>query len=94
MAPAPAPRASIPTAEPWASADEEAAGEPVSAIIAIGGAGIRIIRVVTPATDRGASYVSRCRIINIWPDADADSNLSMSRWHECNGNYESREQCK
>jgi hypothetical protein len=94
MTPAPAPWTSIPTAEPWAGADKEAAGEPVSTVIAIRGAGIRIIRVVTPATDRGATYIDRRRIINDWADADADSNLSMSRRHECNGNDESREQSK
>jgi hypothetical protein len=94
MAPAPTPWTSPPTAEPWASADKEAAGEPVCTVIAIRRAGIRIIRVVAPAADRRATYVNRCRIINHWADADADSNLSMSRRHECNRNYESREQSK
>src|SRR5277367_5270741 len=91
MTPAPAPRASIPTRVPWASADEEAAKEPVGAVIAVRRTGIRIVRVVAPGADRWSGNIDRCRIINHWTDTDTHGNLRMSK---CRRHYENRKQSK
>jgi hypothetical protein len=64
---------------PRADADKEAAVEPVRTVIAVGGAGIGVIRVIAPLAIRGTviciiSGSNHCR-----PDADAYSDLGVRR---------------
>jgi hypothetical protein len=83
MTPTPAPRASIPAAEPGTGADEETGGKPVGSIVAIRGAGIWIVRVISPAADWRTRDDNRSRIINLRADADTNTHLPVGkgRWN-------------
>ena len=59
-----------PTTEPWAGADEEAAYEPVRAVVAVRSAGVRSIAVITVGADRSGTVVIRA-------NADTDGKLCI-----------------
>jgi hypothetical protein len=64
--------------EPRAGSDEYAAGEPISSVVTVGGAGIRVIRIVTIGADWGTGHVCRA--------ANSDSNhYSLSMCVRCAG---------
>jgi hypothetical protein len=46
-----------PKAPPWSGADEDTAVEPVRAVIAVGGAGVRVIPVIPVAADGGRAVI-------------------------------------
>ena len=71
----PVARASIIAAtEPRASTDENAAGEPARAVVAVGSACVRVIRIVTVGADG-----SRTNVSGADPDAHGNS-LRMGVW--------------
>jgi hypothetical protein len=86
---------SIATAEsiapviPRASADKEAADEPARTVIAVGSAGVRCIRIITPIADRGTIGIGR--VDHIRTDANPYPDLSVCRRGESQG--QSQEHC-
>jgi hypothetical protein len=106
--PAPVESVTITVVIPGAGADEESAGKPVRSIVAIGCAGIRIIRVVAVVANRRpiAIVVSVAVTIaviaighygrgnNHWADANANHNPGMSegRWNRQQANENERTQ--
>ena len=67
---------SVPAAVvPWPRADEYSANEPLRSVVAIGSAGIRIIRVIAPIAHRGIVDF-RC-LNNLRADANTHSHLGL-----------------
>jgi hypothetical protein len=58
--------------EPRASSDEYASGEPIRAVVAIGGARIRVIAVVAISAPWAGSDVTVSRTVDRATDSDAD----------------------
>jgi hypothetical protein len=80
------------TVVPGAGADEEATHEPARSVVAIGSAGVRIIRVVAPGTDGSRVAVTVVSVSSI-TDADTHTNLGVSRSrHQRCGNQRAEQQ--
>jgi hypothetical protein len=80
------------TVVPGAGADEEATDEPARSVVAIGSAGVRIIRVVAPGTDGSRVAVTVVSVSSI-TDADTHTNLGVSRSrHQRCGNQRAEQQ--
>jgi hypothetical protein len=86
------------TVIPGAGADKEATDEPARAIVAIGRAGVRIIRIVTPGADRSRVSITviSVSVISVSvTDTDTHTYLGVSRSrHQRCGNYQRSEQQK
>jgi len=65
------------SAIPGTRADEDAADEPARSVVAIGRAGVRIIVVVAPGTNRSGIPVTIIAISVAAADSDTDSDLSV-----------------
>jgi hypothetical protein len=61
---------------PRSGADKEAAYKPARSVVAIGRAGVRIIVVVSPGTNRSGIPVT---IVSVAADSDTDSDLGVRR---------------
>ena len=73
---------------PRTSADEHAANEPLRAVITVGGASIRVIRIVAVGADRRRTYDSR-------PNSHSDRDslgMGRSRWNQEKSKH--RENCE
>jgi len=85
------------TVVPGAGADKEATHEPARSVVAIGRAGVRIIRVVAPGTDRSRVPITVVPVSSIpvssIPDTDTHTYLSVSgsRHQRC-GNQRAEQQ--
>lgn len=65
---------SVTTAEPWASADKEAAIKPGRAIVTIRGTGVGGVSVITPLA-HGCAIIAAITVA--WADANPQRNLSV-----------------
>jgi hypothetical protein len=81
------------TVVPGAGADKEATHKPARSVVAIGRAGIRIIRIVAPGTDRSRVSITVVSVSVSIIDADTHTNLSISRSrHQHCGNQRGEQQ--
>src|SRR5580698_10056570 len=87
-----APSTPIPAVEPGTGADEHAAVEPVRAPVAVGGAGVRVIRVIAPLADRRPAKRVGSRVTHFRADADTDGDLGLCRLCQCKGHRQQRNQ--
>jgi hypothetical protein len=63
---------------PGAGADKETTHEPARSVVAIGRAGVWVIRIVAPGTDRSRVSVTIVSVsVSAIPDTDTDTYLSV-----------------